>query len=112
MISCGHLNVRKHKEIKNGEQYIALDISSEIGCLDKRKFTSSGPRDYVGRPGERLTTSLTLRTRNSPKSEQKAKVVTNDVCLQSFVEILEGFKDVTYQRYMRKEVKNKTTDTY
>ena len=47
MRSCGRCNVRKHKEIKNGDQYITLDIYLELGCLNKRKATSSGPRDYV-----------------------------------------------------------------
>ena len=36
MKSCGHLNVKKHKEIKNAEQYIALDIYSELDGLDNR----------------------------------------------------------------------------
>ena len=42
MKSCGHRNVRKHKEIKNGDQYIALKISLNIVRLDKREVTSSG----------------------------------------------------------------------
>ena len=36
MTSCGILNVRKHGEIKNGDKYIALDISLELDCLDKK----------------------------------------------------------------------------
>ena len=31
MRSCGHCNMRKHKEIKNDEQYISLDIHLELG---------------------------------------------------------------------------------
>ena len=33
---CGRQNVRKHKEIKNGDQYIALDNYLDIGGLDNR----------------------------------------------------------------------------
>ena len=36
MTSCGILNVKKRREIKNGDKYIALDISLELDCLDKR----------------------------------------------------------------------------
>ena len=30
MKSCGRRNARKHREIKNGEKYIILDISSRL----------------------------------------------------------------------------------
>ena len=38
MKSCGCRNVIKHKEIKNGEKYIALEIYLKLDCLDKREF--------------------------------------------------------------------------
>ena len=37
MKHCGHCNVRKHREIKNGENYITLDIYLKFGSLDKIK---------------------------------------------------------------------------
>ena len=40
MQSSGYYNVSKHKEIKNGKQYIDLEIYLELGFLDKRKVTS------------------------------------------------------------------------
>ena len=39
MRSCGQRNVRKQKEIKNCEQYIAFDIYLKLECLDKREAT-------------------------------------------------------------------------
>ena len=68
----------------------------ELGYLNKRKFTSSGPSNYVERSGKDLNTSLTLRTRNRPKSKQKAIVAATDVCIEIFVTIIEEFKDITY----------------
>ena len=41
MTSCGRHNVRKHREIKNDEQYIFLNVSLKIDFLDKRELTSS-----------------------------------------------------------------------
>ena len=41
MKSCGRLNVSKHREIKNGEKYIALEISLDVDCLNTREVTSS-----------------------------------------------------------------------
>ena len=101
--SCGYLNVRKNKEINNDKQYIALDISLELGCLDKRKFTSSGPRYYVLRPGKDLTNPLTLMNRRRPKNKQKERTATTDVAINVFVEITENFKFLPYLGYRRKE---------
>ena len=36
MTICIRRNVRKHREIKNGEKYIALDIFLKLDFLDKR----------------------------------------------------------------------------
>ena len=36
MTSFGRHNIRKHREINNGEKYIIFDISSKIDCMDKR----------------------------------------------------------------------------
>ena len=39
MKSCGCCNVRRNKEIKNGEMHIALDIYLQLECLDNREVT-------------------------------------------------------------------------
>ena len=41
MESCGRLNVRKHREIKNSDKYTALDISYKLDCMEKMEVTSS-----------------------------------------------------------------------
>ena len=40
-------NVRKHRDIKNVEQYITLEISLKVGNMDKMKITSSEPKNYL-----------------------------------------------------------------
>ena len=44
--NCGCYNFRKHMEIKNGENYITLDISLTFGSLDNMIITSSEPEYY------------------------------------------------------------------
>ena len=39
--SCGKRNVRKKREINNGEQYIILEISTKLDCMYKREVASS-----------------------------------------------------------------------
>ena len=41
MKNCCCHNVRKHREIKKGKQYITFDLSLNFGNLDKMKITSS-----------------------------------------------------------------------
>ena len=71
MTSCIRRNVRKHKEINNSEQYIYLDVSLEIDFLDRRGFTTSESRDYIGISGKGLTKSLTLITKNPNKKNRQ-----------------------------------------
>ena len=55
--------------------------------MEKKKFTSSGPRDYMVISGKRLTTYLTLMTRKRPKNK-KARSANTDVALKKFVDII------------------------
>ena len=41
MKNCDCLNVREHKEIKGGDKYVTLDISSKFDSMEKMKITSS-----------------------------------------------------------------------
>ena len=49
MKNCGRQNFRKHREIKNGDQYIVLDVYLKFGDFDKMKITYSEPKYYFGR---------------------------------------------------------------
>ena len=61
MQMCGLSNVRKHREIKNGEQYVLLDISLKFGNLDDMETTSSEPKYDLEISGKGLITSLGLK---------------------------------------------------
>ena len=41
MTSCGKRNVKKHRWINDGDQYIVLDISSKLDFWDKMEVTAS-----------------------------------------------------------------------
>ena len=57
-----HLNVRKHRDIKDSDKYITLDISLKFGSLDKMRIKSSEPKDYLVISGKVLIASLGLKT--------------------------------------------------
>ena len=60
--SCGRRNVRKHREFKNGEKYITLDISLKFGSMEKMNITSSEQQDYFRKSEKVLITFLGLNT--------------------------------------------------
>ena len=78
MKNCGRQNVRKHIEIKNGENYITLDIYLNFSSLDNMKIFSSEQKDYLGIPGKGFLTYLGLKTiRRSKKKKKSRFAITN-----------------------------------
>ena len=88
--SCGRLNGRKHRDTKNCEQYIILDISSNIDCVEKREVTSSESNDYMGIPGKGTTNSLYLSTKRQNK-KKKARSAINGITKQYFRKLIRKF---------------------
>ena len=74
MKSCDCRNIRKNREIKNGEKCINLDISLDFSSLYKMKITSSEPKEYLGRSGKGLITSMGLRTIRGSNKNKKGKL--------------------------------------
>ena len=62
MKNCGHRNIRKHRDIKNGEKYITLEISLSFVSLDEMRIKYSDPKYYLRRSGKGLITSMGLKT--------------------------------------------------
>ena len=46
MKNCGHINVRKHRDINNGKKYITLDIYLNFVRKDNMKIKSLEPNEY------------------------------------------------------------------
>ena len=69
-----HLNVRKHRYIKDSDKYITLDISLKFGSLDKMRIKSSEPKDYLVISGKGLITSMGLKTKIRFAEIQKVQV--------------------------------------
>ena len=93
-------------------KFIALDVYLALGRLDERQLISSGPRNYVGRSGKRLTTSITLRNSGRSTNKRKASNTNNEVVTKYFTKIIEKFKDIPYLGYRKRWVKNDLTEAY
>ena len=66
MKNCGCRSVRKHIEIKYGDNYITLDILLKFGSLDNMRVTSSDPKDDLVSSGKGLITSLVIKSKAIP----------------------------------------------
>ena len=103
MTICRRHNVRKHRDIKNGEQCIIFDISSKLDCLDKREVTHTESKYYMGRPGKGLNTSMDLMKKN-PNKKQKARFSITEITNQDFRKLLNKFKNSPFLGYKFKNV--------
>ena len=109
MRSCGWHNVRKHREIKNSEHYIALEIYFKLNFMVKGEVKSSGSRDYVGIYGKWLTTPTTIRTK-SPTNKQKGRTTINDITNKDFRNLLKKFNNLPHLCYKNKQVHNELAE--
>ena len=73
MRNCGQRNFRKHKEIKDSDERITLDIydilniSDKFDDLDKMETTSSESKVKMEGSGNCLVTAMDLRTKARSK---------------------------------------------
>ena len=112
MRNCGRRSVWKHREVKDGEKYITLDISLNFGSLDKMKIASSEPKEYSGRPGKGWITSLGVKTIRRSKKDNKARYAITNVSLKDLSKIIKEFEDLTYGSYVQKRSKHMHTDSF
>ena len=98
----GCYNVRKHREINNGEKYITLDISLNFGRMEKMKITSSEPKDYLGKSGKGLITSLGIKKITRSKRIKEARFAITNTSIKDLSNIIKEFEDLPYEGYVRK----------
>ena len=68
MKNCGCRKVRKHKEIKDIDKIVTLDISANFDSLNNMETTSSESKEKLERSGKGLVTSMAFKTKViSPK---------------------------------------------
>ena len=58
MKNCGRRKVKKHKEIKDIDKIVTLDISSRFDSMNKIKTTSPESKEILERSGKGFVTSL------------------------------------------------------
>ena len=85
----GRLNVRKHREIKDSDKYVILDISLKFESLEKMRITSSDSKDNLLISRKGLITSLGIRSKARPKNA-KRKDMPSEISARITFKILLG----------------------
>ena len=88
MRNCGQRNVRKHGEIKDGDERVTLNmnnilkISEKFDDLDKMETTSSESKVKMEVSGKWLITALALKTKRRVKKYKKARYAIRNVSMK------------------------------
>ena len=68
MKNCGCCKVRKHKDIKDSDKIVTLDISEKFYSLNNMEIKSSESKEKLEISGKGLVTALVFKTKvRSPK---------------------------------------------
>ena len=111
MKSCGHCNVRKHREIKGSDKYVTSNISLKFDSLDKMKITSLESKDNLGISGKGLITSLGLKAKVRPHKYKKPRYYIVTFSKKDLSKIIREFEKLLYESYEKKRPKHKPTDS-
>ena len=63
MKNCGRRKVRKHKEIKDSDKIVTLDISAMFDSLNNMEATSSESKEKLGISEKGLVNTLDFKTK-------------------------------------------------
>ena len=92
MKNGGRHNVSKHRYFRDGDKYIILDISLDIGSLGKMRITSLKKKDNLGRSGKGLITSLGIKARARPKIFKRQGMSSEMLVWRTFQRLLGSLK--------------------
>ena len=112
MNNCGRWNVRKHRDINNGKKYTTLEIYLDFGIMDKIKIKYLETKEYLGRSGKGLITSLGLKTIIRWRKTKKEKYAITNISLKDVSKIIKESEKLLYECYMLKRSKHDPTGSY
>ena len=93
MKNCGCGNVRKHREIKGSDKYVALHISLKFDSLDKMKIISSYSKEKLEKSGKGLIASLGFKSKLRPHKYKKARYSIKNISKKYLLNIIKEFEN-------------------
>ena len=90
---CGGCSFSKHRDIKDNDKYITLDILLKFGSLDKIRITSSEWKYNLVISVKGLITSLCIKAKASPKKYKKAIYAIRNFSMNDLSKIIREFEN-------------------
>ena len=94
MKNCGCHNFRKDKEIRGGDKYVTLDISSKFDSMDKMKTTSSVSKGKLEISGKGLITSLGFKTKARSQKYKRQGTPSEMSVRRTFLRLLGSLRNL------------------
>ena len=104
MRNCGQRNVRKHRDIKDSDKRVTLNmneilkISEKFDNLDKMETTSSESKVKMEGSGKWLVTALALKTKVRSEKYKKARYAIVNVSMKYLSKKIKVFEKLS--RYL------------
>ena len=112
MKNCGCHKVRKHKDIKDSDKFVTLNISKKFDSLNNMETTSSESKEKLGRSGKGLVTALDFRTKVGSSKYKKARYAIGNVSEKDILRIIKEFEKIGKLPYEKRIPKHEPTPSY
>ena len=118
MRNCGQRNVRKHREIKDSDERVNLNmneilkISEEFDNLDKMETTSSESKVKMEGSGKWLVTAPDLNTKARSTKYKKARYAIGNVSMKDLSNKIKEFENFVKVLHLKRTHKHEPTLSY
>ena len=118
MRNCGQRNVSKHKEIKDSDERVTLNmndilkISEKFDDLDKMETTSPESKVKMEVSGKWLVTALVLKTKARSKIYKKARYAIWNVSMKDLSNKIKEFENIFKVPHLKSKPKHEPTLIY
>ena len=113
--NCSQRNVRKHREIKDSDERVTLNmnkifkISEKFDNLDKMETTSSESKVKMEVSGKWLVTALDLKTKERSTKYKKARYAIGNVSMKDLSKKIKEFENFVKVPHLKKTPKHEPT---
>ena len=112
MKNCGRCKVRKHKQIKDSDKIVNLDISAKFDSLNKMKTAFSESKEKLEISEKGLVTALDFKTKVRSPKYKRARYDLGNVSEKDLSKIIKEFEKVGKLSYEKKIPKHEPTPNY
>ena len=109
---CRKVRNSKHKEIKDSDRIVTLDISAKFDSLNKMETTSSESKGRLERSGKGLVTALDFKTKVRSQKYKNARYAIGNVSEKDLSEIIKELEKIGKLPYEKRIPKHEPTPSY